>query len=80
MLVKVAIALLLATSAALANQCFPPDIKPGGTYEGKQFTFVVKEIHQCWIKAVICTGKDKCRDTPYWVHSSTIEAYKAKEI
>lgn len=70
---------LLVLGTARASSCFPPDIQRDGVYEGKRFTFVVKDIHQCWVKAVICTSKEKCRETPYWIHSSTIEAYRAKE-
>lgn len=77
-LIGIALALLLMTSTAKANECFPPDIKVGGVYEGKLFMFVVKDVHKCWLKAVICTSKEKCRETPYWIHSSSIEAYKAK--
>lgn len=77
-LLYITLALVLTTRSGSANGCFPPDIQVGGVYEGKLFTFVVKDIHQCWLKAVICTSKEKCRDTPYWIHSSKIEAYKAK--
>lgn len=74
----VASALMIIASAAQANDCFPPEIEPGMVVEGKKFMFLVKDINQCWIKAVICTDVDRCREDPYWIHATTIEAFKAK--
>ena len=72
-----ALLFLGSLNVAYSSDCFPPEVGPGSLLEGRQFTLLVREVHQCWVKAVICTAPDKCRADPYWVHATTVEAFKA---
>ena len=64
-------------NVAHSSNCFPPEVGPGSILEGRQFTLLVREVSNCWVKGLLCTRPDKCREDPYWVHVSTIEAFKA---
>jgi len=75
--VLTAMAAVGLSGIAYSNDCFPPEVVPGRVLEGRQVTFLVKDVNKCWVKAVICTTPEKCRATPYWVHASTVEAFKA---
>lgn len=76
--IGVAAVLLWACAPVSASDCFPPDVAKGVILEGRSINYKVMEVHKCWVKAVICPQPDNCRKTPYWVHVSFIEAYKAR--